>query len=151
MAQPQWRGDHRRGIVSPDVATYQRIYAIIRRIPRGRVATYGQIAALAGMPRHARQVGYALAHAPDDVVLPWHRVLNASGRVSLRARPGSDDFQHVLLEAEGVEFGLGGRIKLSKYQWVPRASVATSRGRARVRSGVKSRGRARVRSRSKTR
>jgi methylated-DNA-protein-cysteine methyltransferase-like protein len=125
--------------MSPDVATYQRIYAIVRRIPRGRVATYGQIAALAGMPRHARQVGYALAHAPDNVVLPWHRVLNASGHVSLRARPGSDDFQQVLLEAEGVEFGLGGRVMLSKYQWVPRVGVATTRGRARVRSHEKPR------------
>lgn len=120
-----------------DVAVYQKIYAIIRRIPRGRVATYGQIAALAGIPRHARQVGYALANAPDSVVVPWHRVLNASGRVSLRSRPGSDDFQQVLLAAEGVEFGLGGRVSLKKYQWEPRLKITASRGRARVRPRAK--------------
>lgn len=118
--------------MSADVKAYRRIYDVIRRIPKGRVATYGQIAALAGMPRHARQVGYALANAPDDVSLPWHRVLNASGRVSLRARPGSDDFQHVLLEAEGVEFGLGGRVSLSKYQWEPKPATVR-RGRAKIR------------------
>jgi methylated-DNA-protein-cysteine methyltransferase-like protein len=103
--------------------SYARIYSIVCRIPKGRVATYGQIAALAGIPRNARQVGYALANAPDDIVLPWHRVVNAGGRVSLRSRPGSDDFQQVLLEAEGVEFGLAGKISLKRYQWNPRIAV----------------------------
>ena len=112
---------------SVDKSTYQRIYAVVRRIPRGRVATYGQIAALAGIPRHARQVGYALSHCPDDVALPWQRVVNGQGSVSPRSRPGSDDFQQVLLEAEGVEFGLGGRVSLKKYQWTPRASGRASR------------------------
>lgn len=121
------------GTVSPDVSAYRRIYAVIRRIPRGRVATYGQIAALAGMPRHARQVGYALANAPDDVNIPWHRVLNSSGRVSLRSRPGSDDFQQILLEGEGVEFELGGKLSLSKYQWMPRER-APKPAHARVRT-----------------
>jgi methylated-DNA-protein-cysteine methyltransferase-like protein len=122
--------------MSADLAVHEKIYAVVRRIPRGRVATYGQIAALAGIPRHARQVGYALSHMPDDLVLPWHRVLNSSGCVSLRSRPGSDDFQQVLLEAEGVEFGLGGRVKLSKYQWEPRLRLSTA-GHARVRVKAK--------------
>jgi len=104
-------------------AGYARIYSVVRRIPKGRVATYGQIAALAGIPRNARQVGYALANTPDDLVLPWHRVVNVQGRVSLRSRPGSDDFQQVLLEAEGVEFGLAGKISLKRYQWNPRVTV----------------------------
>ena len=120
--------------MSADVVAYRRIYEVIRLIPRGRVATYGQIAALAGIPRHARQVGYALAHMPAGMTLPWHRVVNASGRVSLRSRPGSDDFQQVLLEAEGMEFGPDGRISLSKYRWAPRPHTARSAGHARVKA-----------------
>ena len=66
---------------------YQRIYAVVRRIPRGRVASYGQIAELAGIPRHARQVGYALHHLSSDSDVPWQRVLNAAGEVAKRAYP----------------------------------------------------------------
>lgn len=113
---------------------YARIYSVIRRIPKGRVATYGQIAVLAGIPRHARQVGYALANTPDDLSLPWHRVVNAQGRVSLRSRPGSDDFQQVLLEAEGIEFGLAGKISLARYQWNPRISTRSSRKTDKARA-----------------
>jgi methylated-DNA-protein-cysteine methyltransferase-like protein len=106
-------------------ALYDRIWAVVKRIPRGRVATYGQIAALAGMPRHARQAGYALAALPENVKIPWHRVINAQGRVSLRLRhwdSGSDDLQKILLEAEGVIFSAGGKVDLKKFQWVPTAS-----------------------------
>lgn len=106
-------------------AKFDRIWAVVKRIPRGRVATYGQIAALAGMPRHARQAGYALAALPENVKLPWHRVINAQGRVSLRLRhwdSGSDDLQKILLEAEGVIFGTGGKVDLKKFQWKPTAS-----------------------------
>ncbi len=106
-------------------AMFDRIWAVVKRIPRGRVATYGQIAALAGMPRHARQAGYALAALPENVKLPWHRVINAQGRVSLRLRhwdSGSDDLQKILLEAEGVIFGTGGKVDLKKFQWKPTAS-----------------------------
>ena len=94
--------------------TYQRIYAVVRRIPRGRVATYGQVAELAGLEGHARQVGYALHVAPPS--LPWHRVINAQGRIS--ARSGSDwgELQRHLLEAEGIEFDLDGRVDLKKYR-----------------------------------
>jgi methylated-DNA-protein-cysteine methyltransferase-like protein len=105
-----------------DPGSYQRIYAAVRRIPRGRVATYGQIASLAGLPGHARQVGYALHALPDASRVPWHRVINAQGRVSPRAAPGWDDVQRQLLAREGVRFGSDGRLSLSRYQWRPRAA-----------------------------
>lgn len=94
--------------------TYAQIFAVVRRIPPGFVATYGQIAALAGRPRAARLVGYALHRAPG--ALPWHRVLNARGRISLPADSTSGMAQRRRLEAEGVVF-MGGRIDLARYQW----------------------------------
>lgn len=100
--------------------THQRIHAVVRRIPRGRVATYGQVARLAGLPRQARLVGYALHHAPDG--LPWHRVINARGEVSLR-EPGSrgaERLQRMLLEDEGVTFDRKNRVDLKRFQWKPR-------------------------------
>ena len=95
-----------------------RIYAVIARIPHGRVATYGQIAALAGAPQHARQVGYALYDTPSGTTLPWHRVINARGEVSPRSEPGWEGLQRRLLEAEGVEFRRG-RVDLDRYRWEP--------------------------------
>jgi len=95
---------------------YERIYAVIRRIPRGRVATYGEIARLAGIPRHARQVGYALAALTRDDV-PWHRVINAKGEVSARAAPGADAVQRRLLEREGVVFDEAARVSLARFGW----------------------------------
>jgi len=94
--------------------TYQRIYQVVRRIPRGRVATYGQVAELAGLEGRARQVGYALHNCPSG--LPWHRVINSKGTIS--ARTGSDwgELQRHLLEAEGIEFDLAGRCDLKKFQ-----------------------------------
>ena len=104
--------------------SYDRIYAAVRRIPEGRVATYGQIAALAGIGRHARQVGYALNTLPDDADVPWHRVINAQGRTSPRAAPGWERVQRQLLEGEGVQFGADGRTSLAHFQWRPRRSAA---------------------------
>ena len=104
------------------VAHYDLVWATVKRIPRGKVATYGQIAALAGMPRHARQAGYALAATPENVKIPWHRVINAQGRVSLRLKHwdnGNDDLQRILLEAEGVTFDSSGRVDLKKFRWKP--------------------------------
>ena len=75
------------------MSTYQRIYDVVRRIPAGRVATYGQVAALAGLPGHARQVGYALHALEDHSGVPWQRVINAGGRVSPRSVPGFDEVQ----------------------------------------------------------
>ncbi len=96
--------------------SYQRIYDVVRRIPEGRVATYGQVAAEAGLPGHARQVGYAL-HALDDESVPWQRVINAQGRVSPRAEPGWEGFQRHLLESEGVAFSDRGVIDLKRFRW----------------------------------
>lgn len=96
----------------------ERIYEVVARVPRGRVATYGQVAALAGFPRHARQVGYALYDTPAELDLPWHRVINARGEVSPRSEPGWEEFQRRLLEDEGIEFR-GGRVDLRRYRWEP--------------------------------
>lgn len=95
-------------------------YRVVARIPRGRVATYGQVAALAGHPRHARQVGYALAAMPANLDLPWHRVINVRGEVSLRSPAGVADYQRALLEGEGVAFSPDGRVDLERYRWQPR-------------------------------
>ena len=82
-------------------STYDRIYRVVRRIPHGRVATYGQVAALAGFPRHARQVGYALHALLAHTRVPWHRVINAKGEVSRRSVPGWEQEQRFRLEGEG--------------------------------------------------
>jgi methylated-DNA-protein-cysteine methyltransferase-like protein len=97
--------------------SYKRIYATVKRIPRGRVATYGQIATLAGLDGHARQVGYALHSLPDGIDVPWHRVINAKGEVSPRATSDSHELQRMLLEEEGVEFSLDGRVDLKTFRW----------------------------------
>lgn len=99
---------------------YQKIYDAVRRIPRGRVATYGQIAEVAGFEGHARQVGYAL-HALHGGHVPWHRVVNARGEVSPRSAGDSHELQRKLLEAEGVEFDVTGRIALARYSWRTRS------------------------------
>ena len=103
--------------------THAAIYKIVKKIPRGRIATYGQIAALAGTPRAARQVGYALRATPDNVKIPWHRVVNAEGLVSMRLKDwqsGGDDLQKILLAAEGVAFDETGKIDLKRYRWEPK-------------------------------
>jgi methylated-DNA-protein-cysteine methyltransferase-like protein len=102
--------------------TYARIYSVAKRIPRGRVATYGQLAALARLPRHARLVGYALNVLPMDSGVPWHRVVNAKGQVSPRANAlGHEDLQEQLLRREGVRM-VKGAIPLARFQWQPRAT-----------------------------
>ena len=108
------------------MSAYPRIYAVVRRIPAGRVATYGQVAALAGLPGRARQVGYAMYALPSGSTVPWQRVINAQGRVSRRRIPGAELTQRVLLEREGVRFGAGGRIALDRYAWRP-AAIKTRR------------------------
>jgi methylated-DNA-protein-cysteine methyltransferase-like protein len=101
--------------------SYRRIYAVVRRIPRGRVATYGQVAVLAGLGGHARQVGYAMHALPKGSSVPWHRVINARGEISRRRRPGDELSQRMLLEREGVRFDARGRVALARFQWRPRA------------------------------
>jgi methylated-DNA-protein-cysteine methyltransferase related protein len=101
---------------------YARIYAVVKRIPAGRVATYGQVAALAGLAGAARQVGYALNATPRGIRIPWQRVVNAQGTVSRRADPDDEIRQRRLLEAEGVRFDPRGRIPLDRYRWKPRGT-----------------------------
>lgn len=95
-------------------STYERIYAVVKRIPEGRVATYGQIAELAGLPRQARLVGYALHGCPKS--LPWHRVINAQGKISLPADSTAAMTQRRRLQEEGVTL-LGGKVDLQRYRW----------------------------------
>jgi methylated-DNA-protein-cysteine methyltransferase-like protein len=106
--------------------TYARIYAEVRKIPRGRVATYGQIAALTGLKGHARQVGYALYALKSSTAVPWQRVINAQGRISLRLTTGGLS-QRLLLEREGVVFDAGGRVSLRKFGWRPSVFAKTGR------------------------
>lgn len=98
---------------------YAEIFAVVRQIPRGRVATYGQIATLAGIPRHARQVGYALHALGRMSRVPWHRVINRQGRISARSMPGPEILQRTRLEKEGVIFDAGGRVNLARFLWDP--------------------------------
>ncbi len=92
--------------------------AAIKRIPRGKVATYGQIAAMAGNPRAARQVVRTLHTSSDKAELPWHRVINSQGRISLKPGQGYE-LQRTLLEEEGIRFDLRGSIDLKLYLWSP--------------------------------
>ncbi len=99
----------------------ERIYSVVARIPRGRVATYGQVARLAGMAGQARLVGYALSALAEGSRLPWHRVVNAKGRISDRGDGGPMALvQRLLLERERVRFNAGAAIDLDAYRWRPR-------------------------------
>ena len=110
----------RREAPSPSPNRYERVYAVVRRIPRGRVATYGQVAALAGLPGHARFVGYALAALPSGSRIAWQRVVNAAGRVSARRDgAGVEALQAAMLRREGVRFGPDGAIALGAFRWRP--------------------------------
>jgi methylated-DNA-protein-cysteine methyltransferase related protein len=98
---------------------HKAVYSMVSRIPEGRIATYGQVAALIGFPKHARQVGYALAALENNSRVPWHRVINAKGKISPRGLDGCDDYQRLLLEEEGVIFGDKDCISLKQFQWQP--------------------------------
>ncbi len=97
------------------------VYRLVSQIPPGRVATYGQIAALLGYPRAARAVGAALKRCPPG--LPWQRVLNHRGGISLRANVSAMVTQRILLEREGILFRRG-RVDLERYRWAGRRRVA---------------------------
>lgn len=96
--------------------TYQRIYQIIKRIPVGKVATYGLIAQIEGTCT-PRMVGYALYNVKVEMQLPWHRVINSSGRISLK-EPEGNNLQRAMLESEGVVFS-SGRVDLERFLWKP--------------------------------
>lgn len=97
----------------------QRIWQVVMLIPRGKVATYGDVAHLAGLGRAARRVGYSLRGLPDGTTIPWHRVVNAQGRISLPEGSSSRDTQRDRLQEEGVVFRGGQRLDLELYRWRP--------------------------------
>ncbi|MBN2000288.1 MGMT family protein [candidate division KSB1 bacterium] len=97
---------------------FEQVWYLVAKIPCGKVATYGQIAYLLGNPRAARTVGWALHGIPDDLDIPWHRVINSKGRISMDCGEHDPDLQRLLLEGEGVEF-VNDRIDLVRYQWRP--------------------------------
>ncbi len=110
---------HPRATPSPGAPTVTAICAVIRRIPKGWVATYGQVAAMAGLPRRARLVGHILQNLDPAIAIPWHRVVNARGEVSRSpSRNGGDALQQRLLEQEGIEFDANNRFALERYRWL---------------------------------
>lgn len=95
----------------------RQILEVIIRIPYGKVMSYGQVAKMAGLPKHARLVGYVLKHLDDDVDIPWYRVINAKGEISLKKlNEKGENIQHIRLLDEGIEI-LNGKINLKNFGW----------------------------------
>jgi methylated-DNA-protein-cysteine methyltransferase related protein len=104
--------------MSNSTSKYHQIYAVVRKIPPGKVLTYGRVAELAGLDGKARLVGYALFQVELESDIPWQRVVNAKGEISYSiARCGGDYLQKTLLEQEGIVFEKADRIDLQKYRW----------------------------------
>lgn len=101
------------------ISFFRRVITLIKKIPRGKVATYGQIAVLAGNPRAARQVAWVLHSASDKEKLPWQRVINGRGGISL-PRYGGYELQRALLVKEGIKFDAADQIALARFQWKPK-------------------------------
>lgn len=97
--------------------TFERIYAVVKQIPKGKVASYGQVAMLAGNPRWSRVVGYALHANPDEKGIPCYRVVTKDGKTSAAFAFGGGDVQRALLEADGVLFTKDGLVDMKKCQW----------------------------------
>jgi len=96
---------------------YERVYAFVCEVPAGRVVTYGQVAVALGSPAAARAVGYALSYLGPTTDVPWWRVINARGGISLKGRGAAADLQRDLLEREGVTFDATGRTSLNDFRW----------------------------------
>ena len=103
---------------SNDSSFYEAAWELTKKIPRGKVSTYGQLATFLGSPRAARAVGYAMFNVPDETI-PWHRVINSQGKISIGGHQNRPDLQRIKLEAEGVVFTDSGRVDLDKYRWIP--------------------------------
>lgn len=103
----------------PSSETNLRIWQVIAMIPEGKVSTYGDIAKHAGLAKAARRVGMSLRGLPEDTRIPWHRVINSQGRISLPAGSASQYRQRERLESEGVVFKANKSVDLRKYRWVP--------------------------------
>jgi methylated-DNA-protein-cysteine methyltransferase-like protein len=98
----------------------QRVWRLVARIPRARLVTYGQVAELLGAWGRARQVGWALRRLPLPTAIPWHRVVNARGSITMTpSREGSDWIQRDLLVAEGIPVDARGRVPLARFRWDP--------------------------------
>ncbi len=102
------------GSANKESKFFARVYALVRKVPRGRVVTYGQVARALGAPGAARTVGWAMRACPGNV--PWHRVVNAQGSISVRPTAGYNE-QRVRLKEEGVRFKPEGKIDLKQYAW----------------------------------
>ena len=123
-ASPRRRRLAENAPLPASAGAYPRVHRVVMRIPRGRVATYGQVAALAGMPQAPRVAGYALHALPPGTPVPWHRVVAAGGRLSLgRLDPPGAITQRLRLESEGVRFDGRGCVDLARHQWRPRRSA----------------------------
>ncbi|MBE6732789.1 MAG: MGMT family protein [Ruminococcaceae bacterium] len=101
------------------LSVFEKIYEVVLKIPKGRVATYGQVAFLAGNPRWARVVGYALHQNPKPFIIPCHRVVNRNGEIAESFAFGGGNVQRQILEDEGITFESDGTIDLKKYLWQP--------------------------------
>ena len=98
--------------------TFEKIYTVVKTIPKGKVASYGTVAAMAGNPRWSRVVGYALHTNPEPGKIPCHRVVTKNGEVSKAFAFGGENMQRILLAEEGIEFLPDGRIDIKKYGWL---------------------------------
>ncbi len=96
---------------------FKRVYHLVRQVPPGKVTSYGAIARMLGRPRAARTVGWALHSLPEGSDIPWHRVINSQGRISISRREHAADLQRVLLETEGVEFDADGTVDWERFGW----------------------------------
>ena len=97
--------------------TDKKVYDMVCHIPIGKVATYGQIAKLIGYANYSRYIGHALSRLDNNTHIPWHRVVNAKGKISPRGLNGCDDYQRILLEEENVVFNDKDCISLKEFQW----------------------------------
>jgi methylated-DNA-protein-cysteine methyltransferase-like protein len=114
--------------VSKDDRLFDRIYALVRQVPRGRVVSYGQVAQMVGACT-PRQVGYAMAAVTAESDVPWQRVINSQGRISERAGGGECVAQRQLLEQEGVRFSAAGRVDFARFGWLEAGGVEAKRRR----------------------
>ncbi len=126
---PRPRASREPALACDEAAEFRAaVVAVVRRIPRGKLLTYGDVARLAGWPGRPRQVGMTLKGLPESIRLPWHRVVNAQGLVPLRARFWGAYEQMARLRLEGIPVDKDGRLPLAKFRWTPRPRA---RGRAR--------------------
>lgn len=115
------------------MSSYERIYAAVRKVPYGRVTTYGAIARIAGLDRQARLVGYALSALHTGTTLPWHRVINAQGKLSLELAGSSSGLtQRLRLEKEGVRVDAAGRVSLEQFGWRVREPASRAKRRSTI-------------------